>query len=159
MTRPNQWLVLFGFVVLCLAAGGVGGLAVSQAIVDWYPTLNKPSWNPPSWVFGPVWTVLYVLMAIAAWLVWKKDVRLSGVRVALMLFFAQLVFNCLWSFAFFKLRSPAIGLVDIVILLALLLLTTRAFFNQSKAAGVLLLPYVAWASFATVLNFTIWRLN
>lgn len=159
MEKTSPWLALSGFIAICLLAGALGGWATSQSILDWYPTLNKPAWNPPSWIFAPVWTTLYVLMAIAAWLVWKKDARFSGVRVALLLFFLQLALNCLWPFLFFKFRSPAWALVEVATLLIMVALTTWAFFTQSKRAGLLMLPYLAWASFATFLNFTIWRLN
>jgi translocator protein len=159
MEKTSPWLALSGFIAICLLAGALGGWATSQSILDWYPTLNKPAWNPPPWIFAPVWTALYVLMAIAAWLVWKKDTRFSGVRVALLLFFAQLALNCLWPFLFFKFRSPAWALVEVVTLLIMVALTAWAFFTQSKRAGLLMLPYLAWASFATFLNFTIWRLN
>jgi translocator protein len=159
MDRMNKWLALAGFIIACLAIGGLGGWATSQAVIDWYPTLNKPTWNPPSWIFGPVWTTLYVMMAVAAWLVWMKDIRFSSVRVALILFGVQLVLNCLWSFLFFKFQSPAWALVEIIALLIAIALTTIAFFNQSKLAGVLMIPYLAWVSFATFLNYTIWQLN
>jgi translocator protein len=159
MQRSHPWAALAGFIALCLLVGAAGGWATSQAVIDWYPTLNKPAWNPPPWIFAPVWTTLYIVMAIAAWLVWKRDARFSGVRLALMLFFAQLAVNCLWSFLFFKFHNPAAALVDIVALLILLALTTAAFFSQSKLAGILMLPYLAWVGFATFLNYTIWQLN
>lgn len=159
MSRANQWIVLAGFMALCFIVGGLGSLATSQAIIDWYPALNKPSWNPPSWIFGPVWTTLYSMMALAAWLVWKKDKRFSGAPLALILFFLQLALNGLWSFLFFGMRSPAWALIDIALLLITLALTTWAFFAQSKPAGLLMLPYLAWTGFAAILNFTIWRMN
>jgi translocator protein len=159
MRTANQWLVLAGFILICFIAGGLGGFATSQSVIDWYPTLNKPSWNPPPWIFGPVWSTLYLMMAAAAWLVWKKDRRFSGVKVALVLFFIQLALNCLWPFLFFKFHNPAGALVDIIALLIALALTTWAFFTQSKLAGSLMVPYLAWVSFATLLNFTIWQLN
>ncbi len=155
----NKWLALLGFIILCLAVGGLGIWATSQSVVEWYPTLNKPSWNPPSWIFGPVWTTLYVLMGVAAWLVWRQDTRFSGVRAALILFAVQLALNSLWSFLFFKFHNPGLALVDIIALLITLALTTWAFFNHSKPAGLLMLPYLAWVTFATFLNFTIWQLN
>ncbi|MCB1377601.1 MAG: tryptophan-rich sensory protein [Alphaproteobacteria bacterium] len=152
----NQWLVLAGFILLCLAVGGLGGWVTAQSVVDWYPTLIKPSWNPPNWIFGPVWTTLYVLMAIAAWLVWRGGGRTGG---AMVLFFSQLALNFAWSFLFFGARSPWLGLVDIAMLWVALLLTAIAFFQRSRLAGTLMLPYLAWVSFAAVLNFAIWRLN
>lgn len=159
MPRLNQWAVLAGFVALCLLVGAVGGWVTAPAVSDWYPSLVKPWWNPPAWVFAPVWTTLYVTMAIAAWLVWKRDRRFSGVRLALILFFAQLALNCLWSFLFFGARSPGLALIDIVALVAVLALTVAAFFPQSKTAGFLMLPYLAWVGFAAALNGAIWGLN
>ena len=159
MARINQWTALAGFVAICLLAGGLGGWITTQSVAEWYPALNKPPWNPPAWIFGPVWTTLYLMMAVAAWLVWKKGAGSSAARTALVFFFVQLALNCLWSFLFFGARNPGLALVDIVLLLAALALTTRAFFRHSKPAGALMLPYLAWVSFATVLNFTIWRLN
>ena len=157
--RINQWVALAGLVAICLLAGGLGGWITTQSVAEWYPALNKPPWNPPSWIFAPVWTTLYLMMAVAAWLVWKKGQRFSGVSAALILFFLQLALNCLWSFLFFGARNPALALVDIVLLLITLALTAWAFFRHSKPAGALMLPYLAWVSFATVLNFTIWQLN
>jgi translocator protein len=152
----NQWLVLAGFVLLCLAVGGIAGFATAQSVNDWYLTLNRPSWNPPGWLFGPVWTTLYVMMAVAAWLVWRRGGNIQG---AMILFFSQLALNFAWSFLFFGARSPWLGLVDIAMLWVALLATTIVFFGKSRVAGLLMLPYLAWVSFAAVLNFTIWRLN
>mgnify|MGYP003390446608 CR=1 FL=1 len=123
---------------------------------DWYAALKKPSWNPPGWLFGPVWTTLYVMMAVAAWLVWRSG---GNSRGAMILFFSQLALNFAWSFLFFGARSPWLGLVDIAMLWVALLITTIVFFGKSRAAGLLMAPYLAWVSFAAVLNFTIWRLN
>jgi translocator protein len=154
--NQNKWLVLAGFLLLCLAVGGLGGWITAQSVITWYPTLNKPEWNPPSWVFGPVWTALYVMMAVAAWLVWQKP---AATRTALILFFIQLALNSLWSFLFFGARSPGLALIDILALWLALALTVHAFFKHSSSAGLLLLPYLAWVSFAAFLNFSIWRLN
>ena len=159
MPKLNQWAVLAGFIALCLGVGAVGGWVTAPAVRDWFPTLVKPSWNPPAWVFAPVWTTLYVMMGIAAWLVWKRDPRFSGVRLALFLFFVQLALNCLWSFLFFGARAPGLALVDIVALFVVLGLTVAAFFPHSKPAGFLLLPYLAWVGFAIALNASIWWLN
>jgi len=155
MPRTNQWLVLAGFIAICLAVGALGGFATASSVTEWYPTLNKPSWNPPNWIFGPVWTTLYIMMAIAAWLVWRRGA--SG--TAMILFFAQLALNLAWSFLFFGARSPWLGLVGIAMLLVALVATVVVFFQRDKLAGVLMLPYLAWVSFASFLNFTIWRLN
>ena len=152
----NQWLVLAGFVGLCLAVGALGGWATARSVVDWYPTLNKPTWNPPAWIFGPVWTVLYVMMAVAAWLVWKQG---KGAGPALGWFFVQLALNCLWSFLFFGTQSPGLALLEILVLWAALAITIYAFFQRSQPAGLIMLPYIGWVSFAAFLNFSIWRLN
>lgn len=159
MDRSRQWIALAGFIAICLLTGALGGWVTSQSVAEWYPTLNKPAWNPPAWVFGPVWTTLYAMMAVAAWLVWKNGPRGSGVRLALVVFFIQLALNCLWSFLFFGARSPALALVDIVALLVALATTTWMFFNHSRLAGALMLPYLAWVTFAAFLNLTIWQLN
>ena len=124
----------------------------------WYAGLRKPSWNPPAWLFGPAWTALYVSMAVAAWMVW----RLGGWPahpLALGLFLAQLAFNALWSPLFFRLHRVGWALADCVLLWFSLAATLVAFWRASPAAGVLLVPYLGWVSFATVLNFTIWRSN
>jgi translocator protein len=152
----NKWLVLAGFIILCLGIGGVAGVVTADAVVTWFPTLQKPSFNPPSWVFAPVWTLLYLMMAIAAWRVWLEG---PTARPALNLFFIQLVLNFAWSLLFFGLHSPILALVDIVALWIMIVLTMRAFFKIAKPAGWLLAPYLAWVSFATILNFSIWWLN
>jgi translocator protein len=151
----KQWWALAGFVVLCLAAGGIAGFATSQSVVDWYPALVKPSWTPPGWLFGPVWTVLYVMMGVAAWLVWK--VRDSG--VALGIFAVQLALNMAWSFLFFGAKSPILGLVCIVLLWIAIVATILAFRRKSSVAAAMMLPYLAWVSFATTLNGAIVALN
>ena len=152
----HPWLVLAGFILLCLAIGSVGGFATQHSIDTWYATLNKPSWNPPNWVFAPVWTTLYILMGIAAWLVWKTGDR---VGLAMVLFFAQLGFNLLWSLVFFGLRSPGWALVEVVFLWSSVALTMLAFFGRQSTAGWLFVPYLAWVSFAAILNAAIWWLN
>ncbi len=159
MPKRSQWVVLAGFVLLCLGVGAVGGWVTAAAVRDWYPALVKPAWNPPSWIFGPVWTTLYVMMGVAAWLVWRSNPRFSAIRLAMILFFVQLALNCLWSFLFFGGRSPGLALVDIAALFVVLGLTVTAFFPHSKPAGFLLLPYLAWVGFATALNASMWWLN
>lgn len=154
--RRNQWLVLAGFILLCLAVGSIGGFATQDSIDSWYRTLAKPWWNPPDWVFAPVWTLLYIMMGIAAWLVWKTGERLGP---AMALFGLQLVFNLLWSLIFFGLRSPGLALIEVVFLWGSVLLTMLAFFGRQRVAGWLFVPYLAWVSFAAILNFAIWRLN
>jgi tryptophan-rich sensory protein len=155
-TSRNQWIVLAGLILLCLAVGGIGGGASASGIDGWYRTLAKPGWNPPDWVFGPVWTVLYVMMAVAAWLVWKTGDR---VRPALVLFFVQLALNLAWTFIFFTAQSPGLALIEIAFLWLAVLLTMLAFFGRQSTAGWLFVPYLAWVSFAAALNFAIWWMN
>jgi tryptophan-rich sensory protein len=155
----SNLLKLAASLAVVLAAGGIGSLATAKAIPTWYVGLAKPSFNPPSWLFGPAWTVLYLLMAVAAWLVWKQGIGAAGVKLALAAFLVQLILNALWSVFFFGLRSPLTGLVDIVVLWLAILATIVLFFRVSVPAGVLLLPYIAWVSFAAVLNAAILRLN
>ena len=152
----NKWLVLAGFFILCLGVGIVGGVATAGAVVDWFPTLKKPFFNPPSWVFAPVWTLLYIMMAVAAWRVWLAGAQS---KPALNLFFIQLVLNFLWPLLFFGLHMPGLALVDITIMWIMIALTIRAFFGIARPAGWLLVPYLAWVSFATLLNASIWWLN
>jgi benzodiazapine receptor len=154
----NSPAVLGLFVAACLAVGGLGSIFTTSSVRDWYPVLQKPSWNPPAWVFGPVWTMLYIMMAIAAWLVWRRRGPVH-VNSALGLFVLQLILNALWSPLFFGLRSPLAGLLDIVPLWAAIFATLLFFWKISPVAGVLLLPYWLWVSFATALNFAIWKLN
>lgn len=153
-----RWLALAAFLIACFVVAGLGGWFTSMGMPEWYATLQKPSWNPPSWVFAPVWTTLYILMAIAAWLVWK-EAGFGGATAALSLFFIQLLLNFTWSGLFFGLGSPGWALVEVLLLLAAIVATTVLFFRHSTAAGVLMIPYVLWVSFATLLNAAIVRLN
>jgi tryptophan-rich sensory protein len=122
---------------------------------DWYAALNKPAWNPPAWIFGPAWTLLYTLMAVAAWLVWKQ----VGWKKPLLLYVIQLALNAAWTPIFFGAHQLGWALVEILLLWTAIVLTMRSFFRVRPAAGWLFLPYLAWVTFATVLNFTLWRLN
>ena len=115
--RISSWAMLAGFIALCLAVGAAGGWITARSVTEWYPTLTKPAWTPPNSLFGPVWTALYIMMAFAAWLVWRKDARFAGVRVALILFFVQLALNLLWSYLFFRRHWIGAALVDIAALL------------------------------------------
>jgi benzodiazapine receptor len=152
-------LKLLATLAVVLTAGGIAALATTRATPTWYQTLKKPSFDPPEWLFGPAWTLLYLLMAVAAWLVWKQGIGAPGVKLALAVFLVQLILNALWSVFFFGLRSPLAGLVDIIALWLAILATTIFFFRISVPAGVLLLPYIAWVSFAAILNAAILRLN
>jgi tryptophan-rich sensory protein len=139
--------------------GIVGALTTVTGEGSWYQGLEKPPFNPPGWVFGPVWTVLYALMGLAAFRVWREGTERRDVRTALGLFVAQLVLNGVWTPVFFGAESIVGGAVVIVALLVLLALTVRAFFRISRAAGWLLVPYLLWVAFATALNLSIWVLN
>ena len=143
---------LVGFLVLTLAAAFVASRFLPDA---WYAALQKPAFNPPNWVFPPAWSVLYVLMAIAAWRVWKRD----GLSAAIVLWVVQLLFNAAWMWLFFGLHRPGVALADIVMLLALIVALTFAFWRRDRWAGGLLVPYVAWVAFAAVLNHALWQLN
>lgn len=146
-------------VVVSELAGIVGSVFTAPSIGTWYATLTKPAINPPAWVFGPVWTTLFALMGIAAFLVWKKGLERRDVKIALGIFAAQLVLNTLWSIIFFGLHSPGGALIEIVFLWLAILATIIAFAKISRPAAWLLAPYIAWVSFAGYLNFLLWTLN
>jgi benzodiazapine receptor len=158
-SKINNILKLVTSVIICLLAGFIGSVFTSPSIPAWYATLTKPSFNPPDWVFAPVWTILFVLMGISAYLVWNKGLQNKDVKISLFIFGIQLVLNALWSFLFFGLHSPFYAFVEIILLWAAIALTILNFFKISRRAGLLLLPYILWVSFAALLNFTIWRLN
>lgn len=146
-------------IALCLSAGSVGSLFTLYSIPEWYDHLQKPSFTPPGWLFGPVWTVLYILMGTAAYLVWSKGLGQPAVRKALIVFLIQLVLNSAWSFLFFWLRSPLYGLIDILLLWGAILITIGQFSRVSVTAAALLIPYLLWVTFASGLNLGIWLLN
>ncbi len=144
-------------LAVCFAAAAIGGLATQRA-PDFYLSLSRPSWAPPASLFGPVWTVLYAMMAVAAWLVWKER-GFSAARDALTLFLVQLAFNALWSWLFFAWQEGALAQIEIVLLLVLIVLTIVAFWRVSKLAGALMLPYLAWVAYATALTFSLVQRN
>jgi benzodiazapine receptor len=146
-------------IIICELVGIFGSVATTPAIPGWYASLKKPSFNPPNWVFGPVWTLLYALMGISAYLVWNRGWEKKEVRIALVIFGIQLILNTLWSFIFFKFQSPGWALVEIIVLWLAILVTVLNFMKISKPAGWLLVPYLLWVSFAAFLNFSIFRLN
>jgi tryptophan-rich sensory protein len=160
MTRPStsrQVLGLFGWLLASFATGAIGGLASINA-AGFYGQLVQPSWAPPAWLFGPVWSVLFVLMGIAAWLVWRAH-GFRGARSALVLYAAQLGANALWSWLFFAWHLGAVAFAEIVLLWFLIAVTIARFWSLHRAAATLLLPYLAWVTFAAGLNFALWRLN
>ena len=150
---------LIAWVIICLAAGFIGSIFTMPSLPAWYAGLNKPPFNPPNWIFGPVWTTLFILMGISAWLVWEKGFRNKEVRSAIMLFCAQLALNMLWSLLFFGLKSPLLAFANIIALWLLILATIVSFYRISRPAAWLLIPYILWVSFASVLNLSIWLLN
>lgn len=153
----NQILGLLGWLAAAFLAAAVGALGSAQA-ESFYAQLSRPSWAPPASWFSPVWSVLYLLMAVAAWLVWREPTR-SGARTPLLLFLVQLLFNALWSWLFFALRLGGLAFLDVVVLLALIGATLVSFWRVSRLAGALLVPYLAWVGFAGVLTWAVWRDN
>lgn len=148
-------LALLGWLALTFCAPALGIFGMPG---EWYASLHKPSWNPPPWIFGPVWTTLYTMMAVAAWWVWRR----GGWRVQrgpLTLYLIQLALNAAWSPLFFGMRAPGLALIDILLLLAAIVATLAAFARVHRFAGLLLVPYLLWVSFATVLNLTLWQMN
>jgi benzodiazapine receptor len=157
-TRRQEALGLVVFLVICLAVSALGGLLTASSVDGWYTTLNKPTFNPPNWVFAPVWTTLYVLMAIAGWRVWRSAgpaVR----RWPLVVFGVQLALNLLWSLLFFGLQQIGLALLDISLLLLAISVNTVLFWRVDRLAGWFFVPYVLWVGFALVLNLSLWLLN
>ncbi len=146
-------------IIICLIPGFLGAMVTANAIPTWYAFIAKPSFAPPNWVFAPVWTALYVMMGVAMFLVWRVGLAEPGVRQALVVFLIQLILNGLWSPAFFGLRSPIAGLFVIVLLWLAILITILRFYPISRTAALLLIPYLAWVSFATLLNASLYALN
>ena len=158
MFVPRQVIGLVVFVLVCLGAGWVGSFSTRPAIGTWYAHLLKPSWTPPNWLFAPVWTALYIGMAVAAWAVWWRAGFSAG-RLALVLFLVQLALNVAWSWLFFGLRMPGAALAEVVLLWLLILATAIAFWPFSRTATYLMAPYLLWVTLAAALNAAIWRLN
>jgi tryptophan-rich sensory protein len=146
------------FILATFLAGGIGSWTTFESVRTWYPTLVKPSWNPPAWIFGPVWTTLYLLMSIAVWRVWRRREGAAALRLALA-YGGHLVLNALWSVLFFGLRRPDLALLEIVLLWSVLAVLQFRLARFDRPAALLWAPYLAWVSFAGVLNFTIVRLN
>ncbi|MBL7951594.1 MAG: tryptophan-rich sensory protein [Flavobacteriales bacterium] len=159
MRPPSPALKYIICIIGTLAVGSLSGLATAGSIDTWYASIQKPSFNPPNWIFGPVWTLLYVLMGVAAAMVWNSRHDPTDLRRALVLYLIQLGLNATWSLVFFGLRSPVGALVNIVMLLIAIVLCIGAFKKMNARSGLLLYPYLAWVSFATVLNASIVILN
>lgn len=145
-------------ILIAEGAGIIGSVFTASSVKGWYTTITKPSWNPPSWVFGPVWTTLYLLMGLAAAMVWERK-DMPGAHAALWAYGIQLVLNALWTIIFFGLKKPGFAFAEIVVLLAAIIVTTILFWKVSPVSGALMLPYLAWTCFASFLNFSLWRLN
>ena len=146
-------------VLACLLAGFVGSAATMPSIPTWYASLQKPAFNPPNWIFAPVWTTLFIMMGVAAFLVWDKGLENKKVKISLAIFGLQLLLNVLWSILFFGLQSPLYAFIDIIMLWASILATIIYFYRISAAAAYLLIPYILWVSFASALNLFIVILN
>ena len=155
---PRDWIGLAIIFGICFTVAASGSLFTASSVKTWYPGLRKPAGTPPPWVFGPVWSILYALMAAAAWLVWRQRIH-KDVGLALALFMVRLILNGLWSVVFFGLRRPGAALVEIIVLLAAIATTAMRFAESSRLAFWLMTPYGAWVLYASYLNFGIWRLN
>ena len=158
MLNRDSWLSLIPFLAVCFAAGGLGAVVTNRSAQIWYPQLQKPEWNPPNWVFAPVWAFLYTLMALSVWLVWRQG-NWRDVGGALALFWVQLALNCAWSFLFFERRAIGAAFAEILLLWTMTIATAVAFYSISFLAAWLLIPYIAWVGFASYLNFRIWQMN
>ena len=156
----NKITRILAVVVTCLVIGYFSGMVIRSSVTIWFPILIKPSFNPPSWVFAPVWSILFVMMGVAAGLVWDRiEAEREAVKKALIFFAIQLGLNALWSYLFFGLRNPMLAGLEIIVLWLMIFETYIQFVKINKIAGYLLLPYLAWVSFASVLNGSIWWLN
>jgi translocator protein len=147
-------------VATCLVIGYFSGMETRESITTWYPTLVKPIFNPPNWLFGPVWTLLYIMMGVAGGMIWNRlEFDEKNVKKAFVFFIIQLTLNALWSYLFFGLHNPLLALIEIVLLWLMIYETYNQFKKIEPFAGILLIPYLSWVSFATVLNGSIWWLN
>ena len=157
--NENKIIGLFLFIVLCLVLGnGLGGYFTFLSVETWYQTLNKPSFNPPDWIFGPVWTTIYILMGISIWLVWKSEstkIRTIGIRI----FWTQFFFNVFWTYLFFGIQKIGLSFIEIIFLSLLIFLNINYFLKINKMAGYLLIPYFFWVLYASLLTYNIWILN
>ena len=150
---------LFLSLAITLLVGAVAGFFTSSGVNGWYADANKPFFNPPNWIFAPVWTILYIMMGFALWFVWKNETRKAVKQTAVILFAIQLLLNFAWSFIFFYAQQPGWAFIEILVMWVMIMLTIIWFGKISPAAAWLLVPYIWWVSFATVLNFYIWKLN
>lgn len=165
MKLPKSILKLIISVTLCQSAGVIGSLFTFSSIPNWYNLLNQPAFRPPNWLFGPVWTILYTLMGISFYLIWTKlkDKKYAKktklIKLALAIFLIHLFFNATWSIVFFGLHNIFLALINILVIWVFIVILTYKFWSLSKSASILLIPYLAWVTFATILNYNIWILN
>lgn len=157
--KNMNYLKIVISILICQSAGVIGSIFTSKSVNSWYKQLNTPSFNPPSWLFGPVWLILYSMMGFSLYMVYEKGFEKREVKVAVIFFIVHLVVNALWSFIFFGLRNPGAAFACIIILLAMIIISIILFFKVDKTASYLLIPYLLWVSFASVLNYSIWKLN
>lgn len=155
--RKVDWLKLLAFIGFCQAAGAIGSIFTTSSIPSWYAFLAKPFFNPPTWVFAPAWIILYSLMGVSLYLVWVSKSKLR--KEAVKIFVLQLILNSAWSIIFFGLKLPGVAFVEIIILWLLILATIVKFYKINKLSAYLLIPYILWTSFASLLNYSIWVLN
>jgi translocator protein len=146
-------------IFICQLAGIIGAVFTFSSIPTWYSTLNKPSFNPPNWIFGPVWTLLFLLMGISLYLIWNRGFNNQSVKIAVIIFAIQLALNIIWSLLFFGLRYPLFAFIEIIMLWLAILITIIKFYNINVTAALLLIPYLLWVSFAAILNYSIYILN
>jgi benzodiazapine receptor len=157
--KKFQFLPFVICLVIPLAIGVLGSLLTMESVKTWYTTLNKPSFNPPNQIFGPVWSTLYVLMGISSYLVWKERKTFTGYNLAVGLYFSQLILNLMWSFLFFYQHQIGFALAEIIVLLIAIITTAIVFYKVNKVAGLLFIPYILWVSFASYLTYSIFILN
>lgn len=146
-------------LALPFIVGAIGSMFTVSSIASWYDFLNKPWFTPPGWVFGPAWSLLYILIGISFYLIWKRGIKTAQAKIAVGIFSLQIFFNGLWSILFFGLQSPILGLINILVLWLLILINIIQFYKLDKRAGLLLIPYICWVTFATLLNYFVWILN
>ncbi len=162
MLNSNQKFQFFPFIIcliIPLSIGALGGFFTMEAVKTWYTTLNKPSFNPPNYLFGPVWSMLYAIMGVASYLVWKNRKTAKNYKLAAGIYFIQLVLNLMWSFIFFYQQQIGLALIEIIILLVAIIVNSILFYKINKVAGLLYIPYILWVSFASVLTYSIYMLN
>ncbi|HEY5536410.1 MAG TPA: TspO/MBR family protein [Ignavibacteria bacterium] len=153
-----NWIKLISSIVICQIVGIIGSFFTAKNIPVWYAGLKKPVFNPPNWVFAPVWITLYLLMGVSFYLIWIKSAE-KDIKIPVILFIAQLILNSFWTIIFFGLKSPGFALFEILILWILILLCIIEFYPVSVTASLLLIPYILWVTYASILNYSLWRLN